>query len=378
MVPSIAALHAAAATLGLVAGAYRSEVFGQGEAEAFGIVWMGNSSSVSSHSTLSVAEVLPKEWNWCNVDGSGTSYCTPSRNQHIPQYCGSCWAFAAIHSLQDRIKIARTMGSNARIPEGQPVEGPDIELSIQHVLNCIGGSVFGSCHGGFVDGPYQWLMMLSLGGKGISYEEHQPYIACSSESKEGFCSHVDTQCKPLNEAKTCHGKGQPCTAVETYPHAAISEHGAIRGRHAMMLEIKSRGPIACGIDAEPLLNHESGIVTELSNGMNHVVSIVGWGWDYKEGEYWIARNSWGEYWGDMGFFKVGFGALNVEAQCAWAVPSKFTLPSGEVMVVNPESYPQQAQEKPRSTPVLMYVVAALHVGLFAAVFGARSCRARPW
>ncbi len=62
----------------------------------------------------------------------------------INQYCGSCWAHAAMSSLGDRIKIAR-MVQNAN-SEGMSI-GPDINLSIQFILNC-GADVAGSCHGG--------------------------------------------------------------------------------------------------------------------------------------------------------------------------------------------------------------------------------------
>ena len=34
----------------------------------------------------------------------------------------------------------------------------------------------------------------------------------------------------------------------------------------------------------------------------HLLQVTGWG--EKHGEpYWIIRNSWGTYWGELGFFK---------------------------------------------------------------------------
>ena len=61
---------------------------------------------------------------------------------------------------------------------------------------------------------------------------------------------------------------------------------------------KSSGPVAAGVNAEPLVDYTGGIVKDrkmLHKLVNHVVSIVGWGND-GETEYWIVRNSWGQYW----------------------------------------------------------------------------------
>lgn len=246
-----------------------------------------------------------------------------SRNQHIPQYCGSCWAHGSVSALGDRVKIARkAIGDN----------GVDINLSVQHILNC---ADVGSCHGGSVDGPYQWLHSISKKGKGISYETSNPYMACSSESEEGICKHGDWTCTPENIAKTCStfppaGK---CVGLSKYPMVTIKEYGSISGAEAMAKEIAARGPISCGIDASPILKYTSGIVSDAGEGIDHVISVVGWGKDSDSNkEYWIVRNSWGEYWGEMGYVRVekGNNALHLEEQCAFAVVDTWTDSSNQV------------------------------------------------
>jgi cathepsin X len=291
----------------------RSEVLAREAQESMGIVWRGNSSD--SHELLLGAAEYPEEFTWCNKHGK--SFCSANLNQHIPQYCGSCWAHGAVSALADRIKIARNG------------EGIDINPSVQHILNC--GNV-GNCHGGSVDGVYQWLLNVSKSGSGLSYASAQPYMACSAESTEGFCPHANWSCTPPNIARTCGSfdhEGGACTGLSSYPNVTISDYGSIKGKHAMMKEILSRGPIACGIDGDPLLNYESGVVLQnrtRPSYIDHVVSVVGWGKDDNHGGYWIVRNSWGEYWGEMGYVRVAFGALALEEHCSWAVVKNFTAP----------------------------------------------------
>merc|ERR1711957_477832 len=144
-------------------------------------------------------------------------------------------------------------------------------------------------------------------------ETSQPYLACSSESSEGFCPHVDTTCSAMNTARTCPTFGQECVALDHYPNISIAEYGS------------NRGPIACSIDATPLHTYETGISTSMESSTNHVVSVVGWGTDAQVGKYWIVRNSWGEYWGEYGYFRVKFGGLGM-TRCNWATIEDYTAP----------------------------------------------------
>lgn len=165
-----------------------------------------------------------------------------------------------------------------------------------------------------------------------------PYIACSEDSDDGFCSHVDTSCSAINTCRTCDHTGE-CHAVHVFPNASVAEYGTYsyltdgfsKVADKVKAEIFLRGPVATGVNAEPLVTYAGGIVnnTKVWNMMvNHVVSIVGWGTDEPTGqEYYIVRNSWGQYWGEMGYFRIvaGKNALGIEMEVAWATPGSFTV-----------------------------------------------------
>lgn len=233
--------------------------------------------------------------------------------------CGSCWAHAAISSLGDRIKIDRGAA------------GTDIDLSIQFILNC--GSEAGSCHGGSVVRTYKFIKENGF----VPYQTCMPYLACSSESDYGFCPHVDTSCSALNTCRTCiHGTDE-CFGLDTFPNATVAEYGIIENDvEAIQAEIFARGPVSAGLWGKSLSNFQGGRIfddVDAPRNSTHAVSIVGWGTDETtKQKYWIVRNSWGEYWSELGFFKIllGKNVLGIERRIVWATPGQYT-------VVNPHS-----------------------------------------
>lgn len=238
------------------------------------------------------ASTLPAAWDWRNIDGQ--NLVSKDLNQHIPQYCGSCWAHGSSSSIADRIKILRKGA------------WPDINLAIQFILNC-GTSVAGSCDGGSAEGAFQFMQ------SGIPEDTCMQYEA------------DDLACTPINTCRNCVGPpgSGTCFAQTNYTSYYVDEYSDISGVSNIQAEIYARGPVAAGIDATVLENYTGGIITATQPAnIDHIISIVGWGTDATVGPYWICRNSWGQYWGEDGWFRIVMGqdALGIEDMVSWGTP----------------------------------------------------------
>ena len=263
--------------------------------------------------THNINTELPQSFTWANVDG--VNYLTKTLNQHIPVYCGSCWAHVSISSLADRIKIMRKAA------------WPDINLSIQFILNCQMG---GSCNGGDHLATYKAIHKYGS----IPFEDCMVYQACSSDSKEEACKNTQQyECTPVNICRTCDtfsNRGGTCNPILYYPNATIVNYGAVSGSDNMKMEIYKNGPIACGLNAAEIDDYEGGVldVPKKLKTINHIIAIVGWGYDETiNKQYWNIRNSWGSYWGELGFMRLVLGEnqLGIEKSCAFAIPGNWTL-----------------------------------------------------
>ncbi|KAA8497901.1 Cathepsin Z [Porphyridium purpureum] len=253
---------------------------------------------------------MPEAFDWSNVRGQ--NFLVPNWNQHIERYCGACYIHGSLSAAQDRIKIAK---------KGL---GPDIMLSRQALLNCIsdavgknaGGGSEG-CNGGTSQEVYDFMHKVGLPDETCNHWVAKATKKCDAEA---MCMNCMAYAEPVME-------NNKCWPVKKYVKYFLREYGLIpQDEAAIMTEIFERGPVACSLATDDVFdyNYTGGVWTRKNNmkNSNHVVEVTGWG-KTKEGvKFWQARNSWGSYWGDNGFFKIlrGENHMLIEEDCWFTVP----------------------------------------------------------
>lgn len=214
-------------------------------------------------------------WDWRDHNG-----VSPVKNQG---QCGSCWTFSTVGTLEAHSMIK--------------YHGHFTPMSEQQLVDCAGAFDNNGCNGGLPSHAFEYIMYAG----GISTEEAYPYFAADHNCTVDPSTFV---------MKVVGGSVNITEGDENELKDAVFHHGPVSIAFQVVAGFK---------------DYKSGVYTSdvCKNGtqdVNHAVVAVGYGHcDVQNMDYWIVKNSWGEAWGDQGYFKIERG-VNM---CGVAVCNSF-------------------------------------------------------
>jgi len=173
--------------------------------------------------------------------------------------CGSCWSFATIANIEGQNYL-----QNNEL----------ISLSEQELVDC---SVSDSgCQGGLPQRAFEDLIDNQAG---LELESAYPYSA------------VQHRCNAV--------KSKERVFIDSWVPIAKSED-------MIAFALMQYGPLAIGLNASPMQMYMGGISDPWfcsPSGIDHAVTLVGFGTEQNK-VYWVIKNSWGEEWGEKGYYRL--------------------------------------------------------------------------
>ncbi|CAG9765400.1 unnamed protein product [Ceutorhynchus assimilis] len=191
-----------------------------------------------------------------SVDWRNQGAVTPIKNQ---KDCSSCWAFSAVGSL-----------------EGQYYKkyGNLISISEQNLIDCSTDGNNRGCNGGWIGNAFKYLT-----NNQITAENEYAYT----------------------------GTQQMCNNNMGNFKISIKGYQTIQPDESQLQQaVATIGPISAALDASNLQFYAGGVYRDddcAVGRVNHGIVIVGYGTESGR-DYWLIKNSWGNQWGEGGYFKL--------------------------------------------------------------------------
>jgi cathepsin C len=217
------------------------------------------------------AETFPASWDWSNV--SGVNYLDEVIDQGE---CGSCYAVATMRMLSTR----------HRIRQNDPTLEP---FSISFPLYC--SEYNQGCNGGYAFLLSRWSQDVGLVPQSCGNYSGAVPGRCSLDCN---AHHIQQRWRADN-------------------HRYIGGYYGAASEEEMMRELVTAGPLVASFEPKSdLMYYGGGIYASVPNQrtewekVDHAVLLVGFG-EEKGQKYWILQNSWGQEWGEGGFFRMARG-----------------------------------------------------------------------
>ena len=214
----------------------------------------------------------PDSWDWRDK-----GYVAHVKDQAA---CGSCWAFSTMANL-----------------EGQYYKnkGNMVTLSEQMLVDC--DNIDAACNGGLMEYAFTWLQQ----NGGIMTDADYPYVGYQQSCRTDPSKYIDMKVTGYRKLGSSTSTWSPVDEDE------IKDF------------LYETGPLAVALNANPLQTYTGGILDKTSSqcpvsGINHAVTMVGYG-NADGKDFWIVKNSWGQNWGENGYFRIKRGSGTCGINC---------------------------------------------------------------
>lgn len=206
---------------------------------------------------------IPASWDWRDHGA-----VNPIQNQGE---CGGCWAFSAVANLETL--YYRKYGVLPKFSE-------------QQLIDCDGSN--SGCSGGLMGPAMDYVQTYGL----------QSAATYEYENYQGYCRQ---------------DRFQSTSFLTGWIQADSDDEEYIKEM------LYTMGPLSVTINANSLMYYTGGVyavgLDECPYNPTHGVNLVGYGTDEWGTDYWIVRNTWGEDWGEYGYFRLarGYGLCGINA-----------------------------------------------------------------